>query len=667
MMRRHATKALAAGSVLLALAAPGLTTAASAPTKAPSLPLPALFGRAVFRRLTLSPRGDALAFVVPSRRHRRELLEVLDLRALLSRAAPAPMATRAFPRGVRVQALRWVSPHLLLVVTRTPPPHAGIGFALLDDRGGPRDYRAIRVIPRRLHDSAEQATVLGDSPLGPVVLWRRTPGARPLVFRYDLAMGRTRELCRVPLAGARVLVDRRGWPRLAAVTGARGPAPEVLVARGHCASWTNATARFRSLDLRLYDRFLAVGPHGRGVYFLAPTATAARTLGLYRLSLADLRRTLLVTSPRADVYASRGGRWTSFVWGRRRRRLVGVNFMPGRPRVYWAHPRDPLVRLLRGLGLDLHGEVMRVRGSGPRGRILLLETLGDRNPGRYYLYTRKPTPSLTFLMARHPALHESAMRPLVPVEIPEGHAGVLHAYLVRPRGGHRPGPLVVLAHRGPFGRRFVWFFDPLVQALARAGLAVLAVNYHGSGGYGVLYEREGFRGLTTVIPADLAAAARWALARRLTRPGEVAVLGEGLGGYAALLATALHPGLFAAAVSLDGDVDPARLTGVAARSSDRKVPPGWYWRTLVAPDAAALRSLALVRRAAALRTPVLFVETGGRARGQRALYLRLRRLGYHVADYAAPKERARGRLWAGIVGRILVFLHRYTNLAKAHR
>ncbi len=638
------------GGLLLAGLAARPAPAATKPVAPAAGPrLRALFGRPFFRRLTLSPRAHALAFVVPSRHHRRRVVEVLDLKTLLSHGRMRLKASETFPRGVRVSSLTWVSPHLLFVVTRRPSPAGTIGFGLLDDRLPRHAYKPLRIFDGSGNGPASRVAVVATPSVGPVLLWRAAPFSDPVLYRYDLAMGRLRRFCRVPLAGARVLVDARGWPRLAALTGSRGPAPEVLVSRGRCASWVSVTGRFRRPDLRRYDRFLALGPRGQGVYFLAPSPTPARTLGLDRFGLTHFGRTALVASPHDDVYESHRGRWISLVWGRHHRRLVGVDFMPGRPRVFWIHPRDPLVRLLRGLGHELNGEVVRVRGSGPHGRVLLLETLGDRNPGRYYLYARRPTPSLTFLMARHPALHESAMVPLRPVLIPEGKR-VLHAYLARPRR-HGPGPVVLLAHGGGLGSRFVWFYDPLIQCLARAGYTVVAVNTHGSGGYGTLYESPGLHDPSDVVPDDLAAAALWALHQRLARPGSIAVLGRGTGGEAALLAAARFPALFRAVVSIGTGADrPLRAAGS----------PGEH--------GGALRSPAHAERTPSLRQPVLFVRfsgSGHKDRGQRALFLRLHREGHPVVLDSVPSGTRPGLRWADALHAVLRFLaHHLGTLSK---
>src|SRR3546814_9941031 len=61
----------------------------------------------------------------------------------------------------------------------------------------------------------------------------------------------------------------------------------------------------------------------------------------------------------------------------------------------------------------------------------------------------------------------------------------LHGYLTTPLGAPQKAlPMVVLPHGGPFGIFDSNGFDTEVQLLAKAGYAVLRLNFRGSGNYG---------------------------------------------------------------------------------------------------------------------------------------------------------------------------------------
>jgi dipeptidyl aminopeptidase/acylaminoacyl peptidase len=114
-----------------------------------------------------------------------------------------------------------------------------------------------------------------------------------------------------------------------------------------------------------------------------------------------------------------------------------------------------------------------------------------------------------------------------------------------------PPPCVVFVHGGPEGQ-YRPTFQPLVQYLASAGLAVLAPNVRGSSGYGRAY-----LGLDDVRKrmdsvADLAHAAYWLRDRGRADPNRIAVYGGSYGGFMVLAALTTNPDLWAAGVDLVG-------------------------------------------------------------------------------------------------------------------
>jgi dipeptidyl aminopeptidase/acylaminoacyl peptidase len=98
--------------------------------------------------------------------------------------------------------------------------------------------------------------------------------------------------------------------------------------------------------------------------------------------------------------------------------------------------------------------------------------------------------------------------------------------------GARP-PLVVFCHGGPTGAAEPGF-DPLVQFFTSRGMAVAAVNYRGSSGYGRTYRRR-LQGLWGVADIDDCAAYAEALAASGRVDGtRLAIRGTSAGGLTAL-------------------------------------------------------------------------------------------------------------------------------------
>ena len=115
-------------------------------------------------------------------------------------------------------------------------------------------------------------------------------------------------------------------------------------------------------------------------------------------------------------------------------------------------------------------------------------------------------------------------------------------------------PAVVYVHGGPEAQERP-AFNPHHQLLAAAGITVFAPNIRGSAGYGrsFLHADDRYGRLDAI--ADIAACARHLVESGLADRTRLAVAGRSYGGYAALMALAHYPDLFAAAVDVCGMSD----------------------------------------------------------------------------------------------------------------
>ncbi len=121
----------------------------------------------------------------------------------------------------------------------------------------------------------------------------------------------------------------------------------------------------------------------------------------------------------------------------------------------------------------------------------------------------------------------------------------LEAYLTLPpqiHGPERPLPLLLLPHGGPLGVRDHRGYDPLVQLLARAGFALLQVNYRGSLGYGRAFRDAAFGEVGAAIEGDLLSALDQLRSDPRLDLDRVCSVGTSYGGYSALMLAILRPG-----------------------------------------------------------------------------------------------------------------------------
>ncbi len=167
------------------------------------------------------------------------------------------------------------------------------------------------------------------------------------------------------------------------------------------------------------------------------------------------------------------------------------------------------------------------------------------------------------------------------VTIPAGEVSVARPVLALPGGRRIPGqffepvnpvvdaagggppPLVVFCHGGPTGAAEAGY-DPVVQFFTSRGIAVAAVDYRGSTGYGRAY-RDQLRGRWGEDDVDDCIGFAEALAREGRVDGSrMAIRGTSAGGLTALGAL-VRSGRFAGAVSWYGVTD---LEALAADTHD---------------------------------------------------------------------------------------------------
>jgi len=180
----------------------------------------------------------------------------------------------------------------------------------------------------------------------------------------------------------------------------------------------------------------------------------------------------------------------------------------------------------------------------------------------------------------------------------------LSGWLYRPRGAAAPGPAVVSLHGGPESQeRPAW--SPQLQALAAAGIAVLAPNVRGSTGSGRSFlERDAGLGRLAAV-GDVAAAAGFLIDAGVADPRRLGVHGTSYGGFLALAAVTTHPAAFRAAASVSGLLDlpgffagtePAIADAARTKYGDPRV------------DEALLRQLSPLPHLAGARVPTLLVH-----------------------------------------------------------
>lgn len=354
------------------------------------------------------------------------------------------------------------------------------------------------------------------------------------------------------------------------------------------------------------------GPYLEPVGFTPDNARiiALSNVGRDRRGLVEFdpveRRTTQLHFERPDVDLSRA------IYSPTDGRLMAVTWHSERGEVWY----------FDGTASRVHREVARlfpdrsvtiVNHSKDR-RLYLVLVSSERDPGTYFLLDLE-APSLKPLVKVAPWIDPGRMAEVRPIRFSARDGLELTGYLTLPPG--RPGeklPLILHPHGGPHGVRDYARFDPTVQFLANRGYAVLQVNFRGSGGFGLEFQKAGHREWGQKMQDDLADGVAWAVKEGIADPGRVGIYGASYGGYAAMMGLVRHPELYRVGMTFAGVSD---LEGMFDETISSR---GWYrrrsreelryWEDVIGSrrDVETLRTLSPLHNVDAIRVPVFIAH-----------------------------------------------------------
>lgn len=213
----------------------------------------------------------------------------------------------------------------------------------------------------------------------------------------------------------------------------------------------------------------------------------------------------------------------------------------------------------------LPNRLNRLSGD-PRG-LVLVESRGDVDPGRWFLLDTKAMTMRLMLTARAEIVPEK-MRPMDILTYPSKDGMAIPAYLTLPEGAG-PHPMVVLVHGGPAVRDH-WGWDAEVQLLATRGYAVFQPQFRGSAGFGRAFEQAGYGQWGLAMQDDITAGVELLIQRGMADPKRICIYGASYGGYAAVWGLIKTPELYRCGVTLAGVADiEYMLTDWSDRNSNK--------------------------------------------------------------------------------------------------
>ncbi|GAA4861932.1 alpha/beta hydrolase family protein [Luteimonas vadosa] len=234
---------------------------------------------------------------------------------------------------------------------------------------------------------------------------------------------------------------------------------------------------------------------------------------------------------------------------------VGAVFMDGKPRNAFFDESSEVARLYRSLEAAFGGLLPYITSSTADGKLTLVQTYSDRNPGDFYVFDTQAKKA-DYVISRREWFDPDQMAEMRPISLVARDGTPLAGYLTVPRGSDgRNLPVVVVAHGGPYGEFDTWEFNGENQMLAAAGYGVLQVNFRGSGNHGRAFTQAGAKQWGGTMQDDVTDATRWAIQQGIANPRRICIYGASYGAYAALMGVAKEPALYQCAVGYVGVYD----------------------------------------------------------------------------------------------------------------
>lgn len=507
--------------------------------------------RDTFETITISPNGEYMAATVP--------LEDRTGMVVMRRADKAITARLTLGKDTHFQSLHWVNERRLLASiaeafgTRDQPSLTGELFGVDFDGKNQRMLTGFRAeinpqASRLQTASAESvyATLVDSLPAEEnhvlVAVTPFIPDAYTRVERMDVRNGKRTPVTRVSGKHASFITDNAARVRLAVGTG-KDNATLLFHRADNDAEWAVINDELKTGRI---ERPIGFSPDNRVAYLMAEQPQGPDALVAWDSATGERKEIIRHESHAPDAVLYNLG--TGVI-------PVGLRFDVGPVAEDRFIDGSADARVHQMLAKAFAGHTATITSTTDDGKLALVHVGNATNPGDFYLFdvaNRKAE----YLLSQAEWLDPAAMGEVRAVSLKSRDGLTLHGVLTLPPGSDGRGlPMVVNPHGGPIGIRDGFGFGSEAQMLARAGYAVLQVNFRGSGGYGRAFRMAGARQWGRAMQDDLTDATQWAIKEGIADPRRICIYGGSYGAYASLMGVAREPALYRCAVGYVGVYD----------------------------------------------------------------------------------------------------------------
>ena len=377
------------------------------------------------------------------------------------------------------------------------------------------------------------------------------------LFEIDIDTGKEKYTAGQPPHANNIIADTNGVPRMAfGYTEDSGDE----VGEGELYAYVKRTPEseweaFESPHMRYPDtkkvariRLLGFSSDNAHAYFSSDYQSSLPAI--YAIELATLEFTHIFTPERATVgkqlFSHNGG-------------LEGFEVSPDYNNVLFlendSDMRKVLGQLFATFSVAHDSSNITFNSVTENGNKLVLNLSSDKDPGVFYLFNRGldgSDPAIRMLSEAKPDIDPSNMASLKPMRFQSRDGVELNGYYMLPTFGEAPYPMVQIIHGGPHGSRDRWGWNREAQFLASRGYAVVMVNFRGSDGYGLEFEKSGYQEWGGKMINDMTDASLWMVDKGFADKDKMCVYGGSYGGYGTLQSLVREPDLYQCGIGYVG-------------------------------------------------------------------------------------------------------------------
>ena len=269
--------------------------------------------------------------------------------------------------------------------------------------------------------------------------------------------------------------------------------------------------------------------------------------GIYQTNLSNGQRKLIYRHSTVDV-----GNVLTDDEGK----VYAATFMDGYPSTVFFKGENKTKEVIKTFKEYFPNNLVSITSADDEEEKYTVFVSSDQNPGIYYLADfSNGDLSISGLGKYWGSIDYDKLVTMEPFSFQARDGSTIYGYITKSAYGNSyNSPTIVHPHGGPEGIRDSWGFDHRSQMLASEGFNVLQINFRGSGGYGLKYERF-IRANWDGVLNDLFDGMEYLHEKGQINKNNACIYGGSYGGYAATQGAIMRPDLFKCSVSDVGVYD----------------------------------------------------------------------------------------------------------------